>query len=495
MGQLVEVSDNKLRMPVLHMAGYQPCDVRRAGWLGVLLCLVLLSASCAKPPAATHEETSMPVEEAAIFENPAAPQAAEQSSQPSSPRDDQAGPGGVSLSAFLAARHTGAQPSLLALFTPPVAGVAMPFHMILAMEPSKTALATEVTAFAREHESLAVAQKGGRLSVISSWPCQALQLPGGQEASALALAPEAGRLAALAAGNRTLHAYDLDACGLVGTQRSTAPITHVAIAPSGSMIAYADAAYGLWAAPALLPAGQNATSLARLRYIAMDVAFSPRGELLVVADQAGWVTVWHPREGTRLKTWRLSESPLAAASIQGTKVLARTVSGEALMLQLATGTVHSGPLGPPEALTLRDGVLEHQGDDTSLVRRMALGIAPIRAWFEAASRVLTIQDVDGAARSYTPEGRATQPSTSRGAPLQVGEHYDITLENGPASLAFPLYTAANQTLYLRQLEKGQRYLVWWQPGEHPEAPTTPPAGLPLLEHAFSSSTQAWLPLE
>lgn len=408
-------------------------------------------------------------------------------------------PGGASavapgsLQAFAAARAAELTPSLRSIFAPPQ-GLPQPFFLVLSREVQETPLADRVLAHATADASLAFAREDGGIGIVSSWPCHSLALPGGARAVALSLAAQAGRLAALDEGNHTLRVFDLTACGELAAHATPTPVATMALSPDGQSIGYADAAYGLWAGPAIAT-GQGFANLARLRFITLDVGFSPRCGLLVVVDQVGWITVWKLPEGQILKTLRLPGGPFQEARISGGTVLARTVQGQAVAFDLASASALAAP--SPETLTLREGVLLHTGGSPRLHRRLRLGTSPMQAWLHEAAGVLTLRDVDGQTRSYTvQDGRPTQPpgGPGQGQPVTLDGQYIASHGALRLQVAFPLYKTAGMTLYCRQTADEQ-YLLWWEACEHPAAPQTPPPGLPRLSNVFGAEPAGWIPLD
>lgn len=411
-----------------------------------------------------------------------------------------AGPGHQSLQAFATARAAEFAPPLRAIFTPPQGDHALnkPFFLTLSRTVQETPLVDRVLAHATDGTSLAFSREDGRIGIVSSWPCHDLALPGTARAVALSLSTQAGRLAALDEGNQTLRVFDLKACGELPAHATPTPVATMALSPDGQTLGYADAAYGLWAGPALATE-QGFQSLARLRFITLDVGFSPRGGLLVVVDQVGWVTIWKLPEGQVLKTLRLPGGPFQEARLTDSLVLARTVQGEAVTFDLAATPPGVVPAPPPAPLVLREGVLFHTAGAPRLHRALHLGRVPLQAWWHGPSGVLTLRDVDGVARRYTladgrPAPSPPDPGHERGDPLQPDSQLAVSPGGTLVQLAFPLYKTAGMTLYCRPVAE-EHFLLWWDHGEHPAAPATPPPGLPRLPNAFATEPAGWIPLD
>jgi hypothetical protein len=243
--------------------------------------------------------------------------------------------------------------------------------------------------------------------------------------------------------------------------------------------------------------------VASLRYPALDLAFTPQESMLMVLDEAGWVTFWSAVDGRLLDKFLIPGGPFSAGSFrdryarleqrQGPEPpegagrpagpAAKAPPGATVVWDVA-----SRAQAPPEAdrrpFALRDGELTYTMGSSRWTRRLVLGRPAPAASYSRAAGTILLRDLDGAVRGYSYEtglpvgddgagpGQPAAPADSEAVPVAVDGSFSAGGRD--FRIADPVASAGDRTLYCRAV--GGSFYLWWAagpPGSGPAPPAVP----------------------
>jgi hypothetical protein len=340
----------------------------------------------------------------------------------------------------------------------------------LAPEQAVLHLARNVAAYAADENGLAVALDNGDVRVYGEWPCPGVALPAEEGAGLVAWEPESPYLLLTGRDRERLHVFDLRRCGQVAEHALPSKAAQAAVSPRGTWMSVVDEVHDLYVSRT----GQPPQKISRLRYVTLDLAFTPKEGLLMAVDQGGWVTLWSTHEGELLDSFRIPGGPFARAAFDGPRLHLTGADGKAHSVDL-TRRQTVAPMEEHDPFLLTDGVLYYRTWQQYLIKKMHLGRPGLAVWHSPSTGLLKVRDVDGRTRHYAASDGFTTPAPPQGADpedwrrVDVGDGMGFVVDGRDYVLADPVYRREHMRLWCRHVP-GQGFFLWWErtvrPGEY-----------------------------
>lgn len=366
------------------------------------------------------------------------------------------------------------------LLTPPPEPLAEDFVLRLSMEPARPYLLKDVVGYVADRQGLAVALENGMIQAFSDWPCSGLGAP--EPAALLAWHAESPVLAAVQEDRRTLRVHDLRLCGQILEQRMEAKATLLALSRLGAYMAVIDEVHGLYIGKSSQPLERSAL----MRYDALAMSFTPQEGVLMVVDQAGWLTLWpsdppppaRPKVGAEnatveskprvevLDRFLIPGGPYAEARFHGRYLFLTDRLGHKRVLDVVERKPAEGVSEPGDDFSLRRGVLSFQGQVLAPTRRMLLGAPKLAAAVSRELGLLRVDDLDGRERYYAlddglPVEEPVSAAAGAWASATVETDGGVVVDGRRYVLADIVKQDGRLALFCRFLPESG-YHVWWK---------------------------------
>lgn len=442
-----------------------------------LLLLGLALAGCAS----TLPETVLQRSQAA----PAA--ATEQAAPPSAAESS------LSLKEYLTAVAAQQYASPKKLASPPPREMVGKFYMELDREPANLILASGVAAFAYDNDGLAIGFKDGFIRTFGGSFCPSVALPGKNKLGDVAWSPQSPLLAALDAEKEQLFLYDLRSCQLIDEHAFSSPLTDLTISSHGSWIAGAVGGHGLVLSPG---AGLKFQTLGELRYASLAMNFTPREGLLMVIDNAGWLTLWAPLTGKRLHEHLIPGGPFLKARFEGQSLFLTPAEGKTASFNVAS-MEESSTLPPQTPYQLENGVLTYKTSAKLPVKKLHMVPPVFHVFVNKDVNLLMVEDMDGMVRHYDLlQGRPVPKPAQGGAwtPVEVSKAGEFSVDGRKYALAVKAAQWEHLQLNCRSLQNG-RFVLWWSQSLRPAEFDPHPGMLPVRESILADSPPNWVAIE
>ncbi len=424
-----------------------------------LLLLSILASGCAmvgsKPPA----ETSPPPAPEAKALTPAERLASETEAAPppAPPTEGAASAFGkpMSLEELLRFQTEGHVFSLEAVYLPPDPEAKERFVTQLAEEELVVPLAKGVTAWIADDKGLAIAQDDGVVRVFGQWPCPSL------------------------------------VCAQISETPLSSRGQNLAVAPGGHWQAVVDEVYDLWTGP--IP-GQLRKA-ARLRYANLALSFTPKGNLLLVVDQVGWVTVWDPATNEMVHKFQAPDGPFESARQDGRWLRLKMIDkDQEVVFDLAQRKVSNAPAAQP-AFFSQGKALFHRSPRRQLVKKVLMGAPELAAWVSTGGTLLKVQDLDGKVRFYDLENGRLRPSPESATyePVALDSEARGQAAGKRIALADCIFQKNRYTLMARRVPD-VGFFLWWTMAEQARDYDPRHGELPIRESVLSDEPEAWRPV-
>jgi hypothetical protein len=442
-----------------------------------LVLLALALAGCASTPPATD-----------LQHPPGAPSvvAADQTGRP-------AAESSLSLKEYLTSVAARQYASSEKLTSPPPRDMVGKFYMELNREPARLILASGVAAFASDGDGLAIGFEDGVIRTFGSSFCPSVALPGKNRLGAVAWSPQSPLLVALGAEKKQLFLYDLRSCQLVGEHKFPSPLADLTISPQGSWIAGVVGEHGLVLSPS---ANLGFQKLGEFRYATLAMQFTPREGVLMVFDNAGWLTLWAPLTGKRIHKQLIPGGPFLKARFDGRQLFLTPRQGNPVSFNVAS-LEQTSAQPSPASYQLENGVLSYRTSTKLPVKKLHMSPPVFRVFVNKDAELLMVEDMDGEVRHYDlRQGRFVRKPTQGGVwtPVAVSNAGEFTVEGRKYALAAKAAQWEHLQLNCRSLQAG-RFLLWWSESPRPAEFDPHPGMLPVRESLLAESPLSWTPIE
>jgi len=371
-----------------------------------------------------------------------------------------------------------------------------PDHRLIMISREKPVLIldTGVTAYTGDDGFLAAGYADGNIRVWSDLPCPMVALPDKEPVRRLWHGRGSPYLSAAGDSNPSrVSIYDLNRCARVADIDAQGPVENVAVSSQGSHLALVDAGRRLWTGNLQGSLEQQAT----LRFDPLDMAFSPREGILMLADQAGWLVLWNTPDYSGLEQSLIPGGPFEKADFMGPElvfwgsrdtpapVVWNIPGGEILQASPETGS-----------FTLENGILYYTLYEERQIKKVHMIGPGFSVLADKKNMILKFQDLDGKTRHYDAvTGLETQSSFSSAQ----GEALDVSLSGGftwagiDYSLADPVIISSQWVLWCRYIP-GRGYYLWWLPNTGLEYLDFK-SELPVRENIRGEIPPAWVGLD
>ena len=379
------------------------------------------------------------------------------------------------------------------LYISPPAGMKDKFYVQISREPAALHLATDVTAYAATRSGLAVGREDGSILVYGAKGCSSLLLPGNRGVERISWHEGSRYLAAVPDDGKRVTVFDLTHCAGVSERAFNSTIHSMALSPRGSWLGVSDTAHSLWVGP---PMGGGLSRVTALRYEALDMAFTPQEGLLMVIDEAGWLTLWAPLSKKMVDMVQVPFGPFEEAAFFDTYIDLFPKEGEPVRWDILNKQVV-----PREAqadpYSLSQGVLTYRTFKDLLVRKAHFRAPNIRVKYSPSAKALKVADLDGETRFYAhPSGRPVEGQ------MAAGDFRPVELD-GPASfeaageefvLGERIFQRDHDALFCRHVP-GSGFFLWWSKRNRPDEFNPHPQALPARNTLAPEEPVQWTPIE
>ncbi len=377
--------------------------------------------------------------------------------------------------------------------SPPPRGLIGKYYEIIVSEQVRLILGSDVASFAHGPEGLAIGQQDGLIQVFGDWPCSSVMLPGGLELGRVAWSPRSPIMAATCSRKNRLFLYDLRSCTLVADLPLKNQVTHMELSSEGSWLAVAEAGHDLFVGRA----GQSdLRELGVLRYQILALDFTPREGVLMVADQAGWLTMWAPLSGKQLHKGLIPGGPFASARFQGALLLLTTTEGEPISYDVAAQQIVA-TRPEPSRFDLDGGVLSYRSADKRPVKKMIMAPPAFKVFFQESTNTIRVHDLDGAVRRYSAEDGLPAPARASNGdwtPIPVDSSGRFNLHGRQYALAARAAQWEHLRLNCRTMGD-HAFALWWSETLRPDEFDPRPGLIPKRRSILADGSLTWTPVE
>ncbi len=464
----------------------------------IFLCLLLLFAVCgcaAKTPPGAPTDVQPATSRAGQEDTQDIPSAADGVvADFNAPAPEQT----ENLRGFLAAALKRQYMNLATIYSAPEPGFEDDYHMLVAEEPARLHLADKAVGYGeawdKETPGLAVGKEDGTILVVGRPGCSSLVLPGDEQPDMLAWNFDSDVLAVADADGLLVRVYDVSRCAGVGEVELESRPSAMAVSRTGRWLAAVDKGHKLYMGPAVQASGQVA-NVSSLRFDVLDMAFTPKSELLMLVDVGGWVTFWDPAARKMVDKFQVAGGPFTAARFSGPHAALTADSGEETVVHLK----HRQPVDAvlsPEPYSLDQGVLYFVTRTAYMVKKLLLGPARLQTWFSRELDMFKVQDLDGRTRYYDAADGAQTPAApvnadkADWAPASFDEAYATEVEDRTYVFADPVFQTHRMRLFCRHVE-GRGFYLWWRDAGQVRPANPRPGELPVRLSIAEGSPVEW----
>lgn len=412
----------------------------RNSWPGItagfILSVCLLSAACA-PKAPDHTVRPEPV---ITFEKPFGPT--------------------VPLQELLDACYTRQYSSLDSVFELPDSNHSK--LMLITHEKPVLIVEDGVTAFTASDNFLAAGYSDGTIRLWSDYPCPVMALPDKEPVSNLWKDEGSPYLGAAGDDESLVSIIDLRRCARVAHLQAEAAVSKISVSSGGSYLALVDEGGRLWTGSIRKEPEHQAT----LRFSPLDMVFSPREGLLMLADEAGWLIIWTTPDYSVLEQHLIPGGPFHGASFTGPDLVlhgnndySRKVIWNIPESKKVEASYNQG------AFELDNGVLYYTMAQKQYIKKIRIGEPAFRVMADPGDALLQIVDLDGKTRVYD---AVTGFETRRSFAANQSESVEVPLSGiftwagVDYALADPVKVRDEWVLWSRYIPEQGHYL-WWYP--------------------------------
>ncbi len=407
------------------------------GWLLIACCVLIWSCAPKVEDAKPPEE----VTPARVLDEPDLPE--------------------MTLQELLEQKFSSQYSSLASVFDLPADPLRQGLIMLSHEKPVLT-LAREVSAYNSGSQALAVGSAGGDIQIYSPWPCHSISLPGQEAAREIFWNGEAPFLCAIGHDRQELTVFDLQKCVQAGQITTKGPVQNAAVSPDGQHLAVVDEGRRLWTGKVQGDLELQAT----LRFDVLDITFTPESGLLMAADSAGWLIIWHLPDYEVLEQKRVSGGPFQQAEFAGAVLNFRGADNPEA--DVAWDIIRARKLEPEhnESFMLEDETLYYVWPEKQYVKKAILSSADLQVLVDPELMVFKVADLDGESRFY--DARSGEPvesavDTAKMSAVQVSGGGEFSWAETDYQLADAVKSSADWTLWARYIPDKGHYL-WWTAG-------------------------------
>lgn len=376
------------------------------------------------------------------------------------------------------------------LYTPPPDTALGQYAFQLHREPATLTLFDKVIAFQATDQSLAVSLADSSIRLFGDRPCSGLILPDGP-AHLVAWLPGSRWLAACDAARLQLLVIDTQTCSRATRQTLHGEIQALAVSPSGTWLAAADASGTLW----LATPPREAAPLAHLAAPCLALDFSDNDGVLLAASSDGTVLLLAPSTGQTLGSFHVPGEPFASARFTDGHLELTSTPGATTSIDLATRK----PAGLERRETgfhLADGLLTYRTWYNVPQQKLLPGPLRLSLSRSPDASQYRVSEPDGSERCYAATSLAQTPCVA------ANDWEDIPLDPQDATaclkgrclaLADRVFQVEHRRLLCRFVP-GQGFFLWWVHAERPNSANPLQGHLPVRQTLDPNETVRWIPL-
>lgn len=333
--------------------------------------------------------------------------------------------------------------------------------ILLTHEKPVLFLENRVTAFTADDEFLAAGYSDGNIRVWSDLPCPMVTLP--QKEPVARLWRDSNSPFLIATGNENpadASIYDLNKCAMVAGINSDTPAEEFSVSSRGTYLALVDKGRRLWTGNLQ----GNLEQQAALRFDPLDMTFSPREGVLMLADQAGWLILWTTPDYSILKQQLIPEGPFDQGDflesrlvLRGSDEVSHTVVWDIPGMKILETNPKTG------RFTLENQILRYTLPDRQPVKKIKMSRPAFKVMADQDNMIFKVLDVDGKTRNYNAiTGFETEEEFSSEEQHSVHVHVSgrFAWAGVEYALADPVVVSGQWALWSRYIPE-QGFYLWW----------------------------------
>ncbi len=332
--------------------------------------------------------------------------------------------------------------------------------ILLSRERPEIILADDVTAYALQGDVLAAGFSGGHVRIWSGWPCAGFDYSSDDPVQNIWMGGYSPFVAVSSGNQQEISIFDLRSCTLRKEITTQGPVQNITVSSDASRIALVDEGRRLWTGSP----GQTLEHRETLRYNPLAMSFTPKGGVLMVVDEAGWLVKWTVPEYEMLESFLIPDGPFEVARFKGSSLVLdkRGNPGSAVVWNIPAGQLDADNTARGEYL-LENKVLYYILHHEELVKRVFMSAPELQVQIDPEKMAVKVRDLDGRQRYFnarTGEEIEEFESYAGFKDIQVQPTGVFSWADTDYSLADPVMSSKDSTLWSRYIPDQGHYL-WW----------------------------------